>query len=265
MSGGAPVRADFLDFSFDIIERDDAARAVDALSRASSFTYVVTPNVDHVVQGHHMSEFDPAPIYRCASLCLCDSRILARLARLSGLRLPVVAGSDLTRDLLTSALSGGRVALVGGDAHIHQQVRALYQQFDWIFFIPPMGVRSSPAARHAIAEFVEQSEANAIFFAIGAPQSEMICHEILQRNRARGVALCVGASLEFLTGAKSRAPVWMQRSGFEWLYRLLSEPRRLWRRYLVEGPKIFRIWWRWNALNRSHGRASSGSSSSDGL
>jgi exopolysaccharide biosynthesis WecB/TagA/CpsF family protein len=59
------------------------------------------------------------------------------------------------------------------------------------------------------------------------------------------VALCIGASIEFLSGARRRAPRWMQRAGLEWAFRLLSEPRRLWRRYIVEGPRIFVIWYRW--------------------
>jgi len=83
------------------------------------------------------------------------------------------------------------------------------------------------------------------FFAVGSPQSELICSLIRQRNRTAGVGLCIGASLEFLTGSKLRAPHWMQRVGLEWLFRLVNEPTRLWRRYLLEGPVIFRIWWQW--------------------
>jgi len=104
-----------------------------------------------------------------------------------------------------------------------------------------------PDARAAVADFVIASEPDVVLFAVGAPQSELLCAEIAARGGARGVALCIGASLEFLTGAKRRAPRWMQRAGLEWLFRLLSEPRRLWRRYLVEGPRIFAIWWRWRA------------------
>ena len=101
------------------------------------------------------------------------------------------------------------------------------------------------AAQQDIVEFVEGCPAGVYFFAIGSPQSEVVCAMVAERHRARGVGLCIGASLEFLTGAKSRAPRWMQRTGTEWLYRLASEPARLWRRYLVEGPQIFLIWWRW--------------------
>jgi exopolysaccharide biosynthesis WecB/TagA/CpsF family protein len=59
------------------------------------------------------------------------------------------------------------------------------------------------------------------------------------RGRARGLALCVGASLNFITGSERRAPQWMQQAGIEWLYRLLHNPRRLAGRYLIRGPRFF--------------------------
>ena len=79
---------------------------------------------------------------------------------------------------------------------------------------------------------------------------EMVAQAILERGDAQGVGLCVGASLEFLTGRVSRAPGWMQRARLEWLHRLASEPGRLGRRYLIEGPKILRIWLRWRNAQR---------------
>jgi hypothetical protein len=64
------------------------------------------------------------------------------------------------------------------------------------------------------------------------------------------VGLCVGASLDFLGGKARRAPLWMQRARLEWLHRLLREPRRMWHRYLVEGPKILLLWQRWRRTRR---------------
>jgi N-acetylglucosaminyldiphosphoundecaprenol N-acetyl-beta-D-mannosaminyltransferase len=64
-------------------------------------------------------------------------------------------------------------------------------------------------------------------------------------DTVQGVALCIGASIEFLLGRKTRAPRWMQMAGMEWIFRLLSEPRRLWRRYLFNGPRILSIVTRW--------------------
>lgn len=263
MTGGSEKRLAFLGFDFDLIDAAAAAARVEELARGAVFSYVVTPNVDHVVQLHHAGDPRIAAAYSEAALCLCDSRILARLARWSGMALPLVAGSDLTRDLLANGLAAARVAVIGGDSDLHGCLETLYPGLEWVFHEPPMGVRNNAEARNAIAEFVEGTAADIVFFAIGAPQSEIVCAEICARGRARGVALCIGASLEFLTGAKRRAPRWMQRASLEWLYRLLSEPGRLWRRYLVEGPRIFPIWWRWRRLNRLRLRAASGSTRSD--
>ncbi|MBL9068886.1 MAG: WecB/TagA/CpsF family glycosyltransferase [Sphingopyxis sp.] len=261
MRVAAPDRIDFLGLHFDALDAAAVRRSVVALARSSSFSYVVTPNVDHIVQLHRSPDPEIIRIYDAAALCICDSRIIARLAAFSGISLAAVPGSDVTRDLLCGELPDCRVAVIGGDSELHRNLEALYPRFAWTFHIPPMGVRRDPEARDAIAVFVEAMQADVILFAIGAPQSEIVCGEIAARGRSRGIALCIGASLEFLTGAKQRAPRWMQRAGLEWLFRLVSEPRRLWRRYLVDGPAIFPIWWRWRTLNAD--RARSGSKPSD--
>jgi exopolysaccharide biosynthesis WecB/TagA/CpsF family protein len=82
------------------------------------------------------------------------------------------------------------------------------------------------------------------FLALGSPQQEIIAQKLKERGKARGLALCIGAAINFLTGIEQRAPVWMQQRGLEWLYRLSKNPRRLWTRYLVRGPRIFLLIWR---------------------
>lgn len=263
MTPAATERCLFLGVEFDCLTRGAAAERVAALAADASFAYIVTPNVDHIVGLHRAADLELSASYQAAALCLCDSQIVARLARWSGLVLPVVPGSDLTRDLIEAVLPPCKIAVVGGDTALHRDLATRFPHFDWSFHQPPMGVRRSPAARAAIAHFVETAAADVLFLAIGAPQSEIVCAEIRARGNARGVALCIGASLEFMTGAKSRAPLWMQRASLEWLYRLLTEPRRLWRRYLVDGPRIFRIWWQWRSLKTDRRHASSGSSPSD--
>jgi len=240
-------KQEFLGLSFDAIDITGAQSAVVSRVCDERFSYVVTPNVDHLVGLDRSKDPNLRAAYEGAALCLCDSRILARLAALVDIRLPVVPGSDLTRDLLGYALARGRIAVIGGDTLLHAALARIYPRFEWLFHVPPMGLRDNADARAAVADFVIASEPDVVLFAVGAPQSELLCAEIAARGGARGVALCIGASLEFLTGAKRRAPRWMQRAGLEWLFRLLSEPRRLWRRYLVEGPRIFAIWWRWRA------------------
>ncbi|MGB5076180.1 MAG: WecB/TagA/CpsF family glycosyltransferase [Sphingorhabdus sp.] len=248
---------DFLGLNFDRLNENEALLEIQRMMVIDRFSYVVTPNVDHIVQLAKSSDDSILSAYLMAQLVLCDSRILSLLSDRSGIMLEAVPGSDLTRSLLSTAGKSWRLTVVGGSETLHMALRKLYPNFSWTFYEPPMGVRHDPIARRAIAEFIENGTADLIFFAIGAPQSEITCHEIAMRGRAKGVALCIGASLEFLAGEKRRAPNWMQKLGLEWLYRLGSEPGRLWRRYLIEGPRIFIIWWRWNRIRVAHLHAAS--------
>lgn len=265
LTGGAATRPRairFLGVDFDPLAPGEALAWVAAAAEAADrFAYVVTPNVDHVVMLHEPGPEPWRDGYRAAlaaaDLRLNDSRILARLARLSGLSLPVTPGSDLTRDLVARAAAAGpgRWLLVGGAPAEADWLRQRLPGHSIAHYDPPMGVRDDPAAQAAIAERVVAERADVTLFAIGAPQSEIVAHAIARRGRARGVALCIGASVEFLSGAKRRAPRLIQRAGLEWLHRLASEPRRLWRRYLVRGPRIFALWWRERARNRDGGAA----------
>lgn len=243
-------RRSFLGVDFAPIDLAGAAACVIEASRSETFVYVVTPNVDHVVMLHQPTTERWRVSYRAAVdgalLRLNDSRVLARLAAMSGVRLPTVPGSDLTRVVIElSAQSTDRWMIVGGSADELAWLKQAMPQAEIVQHQPPMGVRDNPAQWDAIAEAVEAFDPTVLLLAIGAPQSELVAARISERGRARGIGLCIGASVEFLSGNQHRAPQWMQRAGLEWLHRLLSNPRRLWRRYLVEGPKIFRIWWRY--------------------
>ena len=238
--------ASFLGLRFDLLDEAQALAEVRTLATDAAFAYVVTPNVDHMVRLHRQRDDERLwAAYEDATLLLCDSRILKALASISGLQLDLVTGSDLTARLLGSPGEVRSVTVIGGNDALMHDLRARYPALTWYWHAPPLGVLRDPAAQQDIIAFVEGCPAGLHFFAIGAPQSELICARIAERGVARGVGLCIGASLEFLTGEKARAPLWMQRAGLEWLFRLMREPARLWRRYLVEGPQIFLIWWRW--------------------
>lgn len=245
----ANQRTEFLGIHFDRPTLAEALRWVDERQVTSPFSYAVTPNVDHAVMVNEPGAEPWRGAYRTAlaasDLTINDSRILARLALLSGVTLPVTPGSDLVREWVAQAAKrqGGSLALVGGRAEEAAWLRQTLPRWHVIHFDPPMGVRDDSAAQTAIAEFVEGAGANLVLFAIGAPQSEIVAHAIARRGKAGGVGLCIGASVEFLSGAKRRAPRLMQRAGLEWLFRLASEPGRLWRRYLLRGPRVFRLWW----------------------
>lgn len=246
-----PAKLRFLGVDFTPLSAPAALEWMANAAAGDRFVYVVTPNVDHVVTLHECGDEPWRAAYRAAvagaGLRLNDSRILARLARLSGQALPVTPGSDLTRELIVLAAEKGdrgprKWLLVGGTVAEFAWLRASLPASLVAHYLPPMGVRDDPAAQAEICAQVVREQADCVLFAIGAPQSEIVAHAIAKSGQARGVGLCIGASVEFLSGTKARAPRLLQRAGLEWLHRLASEPRRLWRRYLLRGPRVFAIW-----------------------
>lgn len=203
------------------------------------FGYVVTPNTDHLIR---LGEDDRLrQTYAHATFVLLDSQFVALSLRLlRGIRLPVCTGSDLTERLLSHIVSSDdSVVLIGASS---QQAECLAQRFglrNLIHHNPPMGFIHDPEAVEECLRFVEaHSPFRYCLLAVGSPQQEIIAEKLAARGRAQGLALCIGASVDFLTGAEKRAPAWMRRFGLEWSYRLLSNPRRLAYRYLVRGPRV---------------------------
>jgi len=223
------------------------------MTRNHGFRYIVTPNVDHLVRLHKEPEVY-SPLYEASWLSVCDSRILELLAKFSGIPLRAVPGSDLTGQLFDNVITPDEpVNVIGADEEIVAKVKEIYGLTMVNHHQPPMGLRNKPEAIDATADFIHKHPARYTFICVGSPQQEMVAKATLERGDCIGLGLCVGASLDFLTGRVKRAPKWMQAARMEWLYRLVSEPKRLWKRYLVEGPKIFWLWMKWtmrkNKLN----------------
>jgi N-acetylglucosaminyldiphosphoundecaprenol N-acetyl-beta-D-mannosaminyltransferase len=101
-----------------------------------------------------------------------------------------------------------------------------------------MGFDSDPVALATTVAFILAHPARFVFLAVGSPRQEKLAAAVAASRSATGTGLCIGASLAFLAGAERRAPMWMQRDGLEWAFRLARDPRRLARRYLLDSPRI---------------------------
>lgn len=236
----------FAGVNFTDLNWAQAIAAIHSASNLSRFTTVITPNVDHVVRMDQLAGTPRGERYavavRDADFCLCDSRILARLARLRGVKLDVVPGSDLTASIFADHLEpGDRIAIIGGDAGTLAALAPITRGIKILQHIPPMGLVDNADAMNEAACFIRDANCRFIFAAVGSPQGEILLQQARQVGASSGVALSIGASIDFLTGRQTRAPRVVQKLGFEWVYRLLTEPKRLWRRYLVDGPRIFAI------------------------
>jgi exopolysaccharide biosynthesis WecB/TagA/CpsF family protein len=233
-----------LGLSFADLDAEAAAARLAERPAGAPFRYVVTPNTDHIVR---LSR-DPSlwPLYEAAAVRLLDSRVIAGVARLFGLRAPRVAtGSDVAAALLRRHLRPSeRVTIVGLDAAHLPRLIARLGLANPAHHNPPMGFEHDKAAFQATVDFVLAHPARFVFLAVGSPRQERLAAAIAATGQATGTGLCVGAALEFLAGARRRAPAWMRRIGLEWLVRLVSDPARLGRRYLIDGPAIVRLLWR---------------------
>ena len=241
-------RENFLDVAFDVLPVDRLLSRLGAVSPDSAFQNLVTPNVDHMVRLHKRRAdiAGLAEAYRTADLCVCDSKVLARLARWRGVKLPVVPGSDLTSSLFERVIGDGdHVAIIGGNAAMIDDLKRKYPAVRFSQHCPPMGLMGDAAARTRAAQFIVDQKARFTFICVGSPQQELIAAEASRIGGGRGMAFCIGAALEFITGQTKRAPRLARQLGLEWAHRLVSNPRRLWRRYLVEGPAIFVLAYRW--------------------
>jgi len=132
------------------------------------------------------------------------------------------------------------IGFYGGDQQVLdelvQRLSARFSKLRIVFAMSPPFRELSAEEDDSITDAIEASGAKILFVGLGCPKQErwMAQH--------RGCLPCtlvgVGAAFDFLAGAKRQAPLWMQRSGLEWLFRLASEPRRLWRRYLIGNPRF---------------------------
>jgi N-acetylglucosaminyldiphosphoundecaprenol N-acetyl-beta-D-mannosaminyltransferase len=234
----------------DVLGIGQALGAIEALVDARRGGVVFTPNVDHVVKAERDAELRAA--YAAADLALADGMPLVWASRLLGTPLPErVAGSDLVLPLAAlAARRGWRVYLVGGAPGDAARAAEVLARAHGVAIAgvdaPALDLsRAGAEAARAAAERVRDARPELVLAAFGAPKQELWIHR--HRDLLRpAVVLGVGASLAFVAGTIPRAPRWMSRSGLEWLHRLAREPRRLWRRYLVEdaafAPIVVRSW-----------------------
>jgi N-acetylglucosaminyldiphosphoundecaprenol N-acetyl-beta-D-mannosaminyltransferase len=224
-----------------------ALDAIEDLVRIRQGGAVFTPNVDHVVLAEDNPEFRQA--YSAARLSLADGMPLVWASRLLGRPIPEkVSGSDLLWPLLRRAAAGGfRVYLLGGAPGVAEKAAEVMRSQLGVNVVgvdaPTIADPLSAAERAPVVEKLRRAAPDLVLVAFGAPKQETFIHAALS-ELGPAVALGIGAGLDFIAGTARRAPRWMSNHGLEWLFRLLQEPRRLWRRYLVRDPKFALILWR---------------------
>jgi N-acetylglucosaminyldiphosphoundecaprenol N-acetyl-beta-D-mannosaminyltransferase len=226
----------------DALSRDAAVAAVLELVGRGTAELVVTPNVDHIVLLERDSEF--ARAYETAALRFADGAPIVALSRLLRTPLPErVTGVDLTVALLGECERQHRsVYFLGGEAAVLEQavarIRASYPELRVVGSAAPNVDLDHPTVEEQqVLEGCRAASPDLLFVFLGTPKQE----KWFVRRAPQlppTVVLAVGGTVDFLAGAKQRAPTWVQSIGFEWLWRLSLEPGRLFRRYVVQDSRF---------------------------
>ncbi len=211
------------------------------LLRSLTKGVVFTPNVDHLMKLRRDPEF--VSVYRQADFKVCDSQVLMYASKFLGKPLKAkLSGSDLFPWFCDYHKHNDdiKVFLLGGAEGIAQEAQRrinarIGREIVVGEYSPPYGFESDPVECDRIIDEIMRSPANVVAVCLGAPKQERWIATYRNRLPKVDIFMAIGAAVDFEAGCKPRAPKYVSELGLEWLYRLICEPKRLWRRYLIEG------------------------------
>jgi N-acetylglucosaminyldiphosphoundecaprenol N-acetyl-beta-D-mannosaminyltransferase len=226
--------------------RIDPVTPEEFLGAVDSFLSCGRSHVAHFCSAHPTTEARGDGSYRDllnrGDLNLPDGAAVAWASRLSGTPAKRLSGTEGFREVVHwGANRGLRHYLYGGSPETLGLLQEKLREEEPRIEIagaesPPFRALSDAEVAEAAAR-MRAARADAVWVGLGAPKQDLMAARLRDLDAAPAI-FCVGAAFDFVAGTVKRAPGWMQRAGLEWLYRLLAEPRRLWRRYLVGNPRF---------------------------
>ena len=225
----------------DLVNIEASLTTVENLAILKRGAYVCVSNVHMCMETFDSDEF--ASIVNNADLIIPDGRPISWAQKLLGHKnAQQVRGQDIMNALCkTSGSKNLNVGLYGGNSEtiLEQVVNNLKQNYPDIqityTYSPPFRLLTNEEDQTVINN-INNAEVNVLFVGIGCPKQERWMAE--HKKSLHCVMLGVGAAYDFIAGSKQHAPRWMQQIGLEWLFRLCSEPKRLWKRYLKQNPRF---------------------------
>jgi N-acetylglucosaminyldiphosphoundecaprenol N-acetyl-beta-D-mannosaminyltransferase len=218
----------------------EATRRVLEWARRGESCYVCCAAVNNIMEARRSLEY--RAVMDQAELVTSDGMPLVWMLRRLGVRSATrVYGPELMSLVLEAAGDAGVPVgfYGGGDAVLGRLLGMVREQFPRTtvaFAEAPPFRELTPEEDRRVTQSMQDAGVRILFVGLGSPKQDRWMHA--HKDRVPAVMLGVGAAFDFLAGAKPQAPRWMQASGLEWAFRLASEPRRLWRRYLTQNPKF---------------------------
>lgn len=239
MTHAARPRLQLHGVTFDAITEQACIGRVISTLAAERGGWIITSNLDHLYRAQYDAEF--RAMLDEADLVVADGMPLIWASRLQGEPLPErVAGSTMVSSLAQAAAAHGRsIFLLGGEPGVAEEAAAkLTTRYPALRiagqFCPPMGFETDEKQMRQLRDALQAAQPDIVYVALGSPKQERLIRQ-LRAEFPDTWWIGVGISLSFLAGRVRRAPRWVQKLGLEWVHRLAQEPRRLARRYLVDG------------------------------
>ena len=229
-----------IDINISETSYEAATRQIQSWARAGESRAVYAANVHVIMEAHDDVKF--RKILNRADLIAPDGMPLVWMMRLKGVKSQqrTYGPTLMLRVLEMAAREGIPVGFYGGMpttlVRLVKRMKTIHPglQVSYIFS-PPFQTLSGEETMQ-IRQEINSSGVRILFVGLGCPRQEIWIDG--QRDCLLAVMIGVGAAFDFHAGAKPQAPAWMQKIGLEWLFRLLTEPRRLWKRYLYHNPRF---------------------------
>lgn len=228
-----------LGLPFAAVNEAEAVERIFAAIALQRGQWIVTANLDHLRR--YRSEDAAKRLIEQADMIVADGMPIFWACRIAGLPLPTrVAGSDLIWSLAGRARDcNSSIYLLGGAPGAAKEAESiLITQFPGLRIVgvhcPPPGFEQDKRTIDAMQRELQQLQPDLVLVALGFPKQDQLISR-LKKGMPQSTFIGVGISLSFITGEVRRAPQWAQSLGLEWVHRMLQDPQRLFRRYVLQG------------------------------
>ncbi len=239
------ARIKFMNTDIDNLTMAETLNEIDKLIQKKNCSYVVTPNVDHIVRLEKDEELQK--VYKNASLILTDGKPLIWISK--WYKTPIkekISGSDLFPRVCQLAANKNYTMYLLGAAEgvADTAAKNLMKKYPGLNIVgtysPPFGFEKSKQEMNKIKTQIQDVHPDILIVGLGCPKQEKFMY---YHCKELGVPISfgLGASIDFEAGNIKRAPKWMSNHGLEWLYRFSKEPKRLFKRYFVDDLKIIQV------------------------
>lgn len=239
----------FLNVTIDSLTMDEAVVVADELVKKRRCSFIVTPNVDHLVLLESNQELRDA--YDRADLVLADGMPIVWLSKYYGEKIKEkISGSDfLPRLCEMAAQRGYKMFFLGAAPGVAEKaaekMRQTYEGLKIVgSFSPDIGFEDSPDKISQVKSLIKAANPDILVVAFGCPKQELFINKYKDELNIP-VCMGVGASFDFVAGIKKRAPKWMSNHGLEWFYRMWQEPGRMFKRYVLRDWRFLKLLWKY--------------------